>query len=338
MKTLHIISIFFIGSASGYALNEALRQTTTHPHQDDDLSLHRIEQLENRLNVALELLDAQTPAAAEPSAPNSKMDNASTQSNTTTPKPNNTPTAITGLFAQAQQAVANHDQTLAMQLYNKLLLIADNDAAREQAREGLFDVMQLNFEYLRSLPGQTNAALWTLYEMNKLKPSNQIQLEIQQLSQQAYAEAQLYLNQNDPLQAGDHLNSLMHLTNMLDYQIAADNGDPLPSNGIREQLQTIENQPGYLTALQQRAEQRLYSGTALEQAFVFWDYTRLTRLDNALLAGDNLAFQEQFVQATVAHLNHLQTMNQAGELRARLDFIGYVYPQIMQDNRVANFY
>jgi len=239
-------------------------------------------------------------------------------------------------FDDAMLALENGDLAGATQLLNELLASATNSEQKATVQEGLLSVLRASYQQQRASGEQTNEALWSLFEIHRLAPGPAVKSEIINLSQQAHAEAQNYLAQNDLLASADRLNSLVHLSRMVDYELIDDRGQPLGPAQFQAELQQIEASDDYLPRLQTRAENNLYGGDEATRSNVFWDYARL-----ATLRGDNSladpVFRGQFIQATTAHLNYLRDMNQAGEIRSRMDYIRYAFPQIASRPEISGF-
>lgn len=240
------------------------------------------------------------------------------------------------LFDEAMLALDDGDLAGATRLLNELLASAANPEQKATAQEGLLAVLRSSYEQQRASGGRTNEALWSLFEIHRIAPGPAVKSEIITLSQQAHAEAQNYLAQNDLLASADRLNSLVHLSRMVDYELIDDSGQPLGPAQFQAELQQIEAIDDYLPRLQTRAENNLYGGDEATRSNVFWDYARL-----ATLRGDNSladpVFSGQFIQATTTHLNYLRDMNQAGEIRSRMDYIRYAFPQIASRPEISSF-
>jgi hypothetical protein len=241
------------------------------------------------------------------------------------------------LMLAANEALQSGQFDVAESLFNKLLVASEDEIFREQVIDGLLSVFKSRVEYFTGKPKQTNSQLWTLFEMHKLKPSEAVRNRVMELSEQAYIEAKHFSNIGDVLSSADNLSSLMHLSKMLSYKLATPSGGSIDSADFERELRAIQVRENYLPELKARASMRLYSGTDIERAFVFWDYTNLAALDKnlSLQAGE---FREEFIQATLLHLNHLKAMNQTGEIRSRLDYLRWSFSDVMSDPRLVGFY
>jgi hypothetical protein len=241
------------------------------------------------------------------------------------------------LYASAMEALQQNDLEQARKLLNQLLLETDDEQQREQAIEGLLSVFDKIIDNLSGVPGETNIKLWMLFEMHKLSPSDAIKHDIVNLSQQAYEDAQQFLNENNVLASADLYASLMHLSKMMDYEVTTATGTKMQSEDFAGELKKIQKNPDYLPLLEARAENKLYNGTDIEKVFVFWDYANLATL-NGSESLQNGEFREEFIQASLLHLNHLKEMNQPGDIKSRMDYIRWAFPAVMTDERISSFY
>ena len=269
---------------------------------------------------------------AKPLAQKSRLDN-SAESNALTPSAND---ALETLLTDGQQSLSAGDIEGAMKAYNTALLQAATDAEKEAAIDGIIAVHQQIYSFLSSDKNQMHNALWQLHEMYKLKPSDTLRYDIQNLSQEILINAQQLELAGDTLTQADQIGTLMHLTRMLNYEVADANGARYDHTTLGSEFKTLQAAPGYSEQLQQRASSKLSTGSAIDKNFVFWDYTQLSELKGE--AGwEDPKFTHEFTEATILHLTHLQDVNELGDLQSRMDFIRYVYPKLMSDPRVQAF-
>ncbi len=241
------------------------------------------------------------------------------------------------LFQQAETALLQGDLATATQLYNLLLNSADSKAERERAIDGLVDLSRAIHDFYMSTGGDVDSALWQLFEIHKLKPSDTLRTEMMQRSNEAWQAAQQYRADGELAAAADHLTALVHISNMVDFTVDNNSGVSLSTEDLQQELDQVEQEPAYLDQLADRATYKLHSGHELEQAFVFWDYSKIATIGGKEIRKDN-NFQEEFVQASVYHLDHLKRMNMEGEIKSRLDYIRYSFPELMADERLYNYH
>ncbi len=239
-------------------------------------------------------------------------------------------------LADARVAIENGDVPTATALLYGLLNSAGSDDEHEQAQQGLLELYKTSYRRQRARGDQTPAAMWSLFEVHKLEPSAELKSEMISLSQQAYMEAQQYQAQDDLLATADRLTSLMHLSKMVDYELTTASGEQLNSQNFQQSLKQVETQPEYIPALEARAVGNLYGGDERARANVFWDYAKLATLKGRESLGDE-TFREQFVQSASEHLEYLQATNRSDEVRSRMDYLRYVFPQIVQRPEIAAF-
>lgn len=238
-------------------------------------------------------------------------------------------------FAIAMQALEENNPELARKQLNKLMLTAQNGEQRQRIKAALFATYEKTYQQLLAIGGQENAALWTLFEMHKLDPKATLKAEMVTLANTAYTQTEQYLQTDNLLGAADNLGTLTYLSKTIGFAGSDTGGNAMKTNDYQQALNQIYQNPDYLINLTVRAENNLYNGTPLEQQNVFWDYTRLASIDISNMQDDT--FQEQFVQAAVLHLDHLQSMNNPGDIQSRLDYIRFAFPALMNDSRLTHY-
>lgn len=351
-NNINTIAALVLGAVIGYgvaqwnngsmvAANEAVQavqadDSTVVKALRDELALLRAEAEQTRWQLA------QLQAGATKQAnSNSQLDFASADEAAAASTEREAPGEYSVAFQQtltlALKALNEGDLDQATQLFNKLANEAETPIEKTRAQAGQFDVLQTRLDQLKAAGGQSNIALWTLFEMQKLRPTESLRNEMFTLSEQVNSEAVQFRAQGDLLSAADRYRSLMHLTNMLNYDVLDANGNAVDTAAFRGQVQEIEAQAGYQAALTARAENNLYNGSDWARSSAFWDYTNLVKLTGADQLAPGTVFYDQFVQATVAHLGHLERMNQTGDLHSRMDYIRFSFPSVMRHPEVEAF-
>lgn len=327
-----VIIGIFIGLSVGYLIFEQRDELSQRNADLSKVSKKLFIAKQNNVELENQLKILSNQQASTPKVHDKKA----TQENST--KRNETSSVVNNqqdTYQQAIKALEQDDLEYARALFNKLLL-SDEPQDYDKAVSGLLDVFNSTIKLLDNLPDQSNTKLWVMYEMHKLSPSNAIKADLITLSNQAYSEATQYLKEGNLLAGADIYASLMHLSKLMDYKVNSIEGQPLQGNDFEAELKNIQSQPTYLRSLQSRAENNLYNGASLEKSQVFWDYTNLATLkgNEALKQGE---FREEFIQATLLHFNYLKAMNQPSEIKARQDYIRWVFPDVMKDLRISNF-
>lgn len=248
-----------------------------------------------------------------------------------------TSTSFAQMLNDAQTAVTSYEYENALSLFNLLLSESSNPEQRQAAVEGLVTVHEGIFDYLVNEEGQLHGALWQLFEIHKLKPSDINTQEMLRSAQQTFSQAQVYMDENNVLGSTDYLNTLRFLSSMMNFELTDENGTTFNSDNFKELASRIEQQPGYTETLNERANYNLNQGSEVEQGMVFWDFAKLAELGGQDKMA-NETFREQFTEASLKHLSYLKSMNQNSEVRSRMDFIRFSFPQLMQDERLQTFH
>lgn len=245
-------------------------------------------------------------------------------------------------YASAMEALHQGDLEQAKRLLNELMLETEDEQLREQIKQGLMDYYGKSAERLRGISGQADMVLFKLFEKYKLSPDSGVKNDIVNLSREVYEDARQYLREDDLLTSADYYFSLSILSKVMDFEVFTATGDALQSHDFSAELQKIRSNPEYLQLLEERAEERLYYGSEPDAAvdaenfLVFWDYANL-----AMLSGEDrlqdAEFREDFIQASLYHLNQLKEMDDKFELKSRIEYIRWAFPSIMTDERISNF-
>lgn len=241
------------------------------------------------------------------------------------------------VVAAAKAAMTAGDVAEASKLFNLALGKAKTDAERQAAIDGLIEVHRANYDAIMQEGIHLHGALWQLFEIHKLRPEDQVNSDMAQLSQTTLARAKTLLEEGDLLGSSDYLSALMHTSKMAGYEVIDTNGEHYGESVLIEQLADIQSQPAFVEALQQRASHNLNQGNDFERSIVFWDYTKLAELGGQEV-WQQQEFTEQFTQAALEHLQHLKDYNQPGEIKSRMDYIRYAFPAVMKDERIYNFH
>lgn len=239
-------------------------------------------------------------------------------------------------YQQALEYLSSEEVEEAQKVLNKLLAEAKNDEEREKVVEALSDSYRKIISHLASMPGQNDAQLWLLFEIHKLQPNTGIRQEIIAHSNIVFEEANRLKSEGNKLESADHFASLMMMSKMLDFELNSPEGLSLGTSEFEAALKKIQAQQHYLTDLKARATTRLYNGTDIDKAFVFWDYTTIASLDPDADLRQGV-FREEFIQATLLHLKRLNDMNQTGEIKSRMDYIRWSFSPLLSDERLKVF-
>ncbi len=241
------------------------------------------------------------------------------------------------LYNKAMLALENNDKNQAKDFLNQLLLVADNEVEREQAKDALMDIYKADYEDFISQENMLPAALWSLFEMHKLRPNSDLKDSIISLSSQTYTQAQDYLAEGNLLDSANNLFSLINLSRMVNYEVETDKGDILRNSELQSELNHIESNPEYLNSLKTRAENSLYNGDELKRLTAFWDYSKLVTLSGPQILKD-IDFRDKLTLATLENLNYLKRNNKDNEIRMRLDHIRYSFPILMENPQISDFH
>lgn len=232
----------------------------------------------------------------------------------------------------AYKALENGNMDEATKQFNALLGQATDAAKRSEIIDGLIAIHEATYQWIMQDGNHIHGAMWQLFEMQKLRPEQMTVSRAKALSKDILSRANEYLDANNLLSGADYLNSLVHTTNMMVYDV-----EGVAREELVARVKNIEQQPAYQESLYQRASNNLMNGSPLEKNIVFWDFAKLAEIDSENRSSDE-AFTSQFADATLVHLTNLKEMNQPGEVKSRLDYIRYVFPYLMKDERISNFY
>lgn len=235
-------------------------------------------------------------------------------------------------LASAYQSLENGDMDEATKQFNALLGEATDANKRNEIIDGLIAIHEASYQWIMQDGNYIHGAMWQLFEMQKLRPEGQTVNRAKALSKDILNRANEYLEADNLLSGADYLNSLVHTTNMMGYDV-----EDMPREAMVAKVKEIEQQPAYKESLYQRATNNLMNGSDLEKNIVFWDFAKLAEIDAANRSTDT-AFNAQFADATLVHLTHLKEMNKPGEVKSRQDYIRYAFPHLMKDERISSFF
>ena len=337
LKALSVMSVVFIG---GYFLGaqtsdmfEGSNQSLTNQRSADNLKT-KLEQ-SNKLNIQLKEKISKIEAKAKKKAsPNDELEiDDDINSNPDFANQEEADTQDKKITLQtAYEAFEKGNLEDATKQFNALLASATVDSERSEIIDGLIAIHEATYQAIMQDGNYIHGAMWQLFEMQKLRPNAQVVDRAKALSNDILSRANEYLDANNLLSASDYLSSLVHTTNMMEYDV-----EGISKDELAEKIKEIETNPSFKKSLYQRASNNLMNGTPLEKDMAFWDFTKLAGLDSGNLTKDH-SFQMQFADATLVHLTHLKEMNQPGEVKSRLDYIRYVFPSLMKDDRINSFF
>lgn len=337
IKLITMAGIVFV---SGYFIGNYTSGTSENNVQTlvgDTASLETKLKQANTLNIQLrDKISAIEKTAKSKSASSSSIDGDDMQevayANDSTNYEDSSKNSEEITLASAYKALENGNMDEATKQFNALLAAASDPTKRNEVIDGLIAIHEATYQWIMQDGNHIHGAMWQLFEMQKLRPEGQTVNRAEALSKNILNRANEYLDANNLLSGADYLNSLVHTTNMMSYEV-----DGMPREEIVAKVNEIEQQPQYKESLHQRATNNLMNGSELEKNIVFWDFAKLAEIDAKNVATD-AAFNAQFADATLVHLEHLKDMNQPGEVKSRLDYVRYAFPQLMKDERISNFF
>jgi len=242
------------------------------------------------------------------------------------------------LIDQGTEAVEIEGQTQeAQKLFNLALIKSTSEEQRNDAIEGLLKVHQLNFDAVMDEGTYLHIALWELFEMHKLRPSEEISQHVSTVFIQAYDRIAIYASEDDLLNQSDYLATLLHISKTTGIEIKNQQLEIIDIANVTSQLSEVQQKSDFLSRLNKRAAHNLTKGSEIQRAIVFWDYAKIAELSDPKIWQEE-TFKANFTQATLQHLNNLKEMNQPGEIQSRLDYVRYAFPELLKDERLYNFH